>query len=658
MAVVLPSRQVKLFGTESENAEGRVLRAGALSAILDNGALRYIRLGDVEVMRAIAFLVRDENWGTFTPEISNLAVSEADGAFSVRYEARCLDANRSIRYQAEISCSPKGDLLFTARAKPDSNFLTNRTGFVVLHPLKGVAGRPVEVEHVDGRKVRSEFPAIINPVQPFFDIRALTHEVRPGLKVTCRMEGDSFEMEDHRNWTDASFKTYVRPLAKPWPYTLAAGQGFTQSVSLTFSGPLPAPAVQTGPRMIEVRVGNATSQRMPQIGLGVPPEEAAPALAVAPLIRAAQVRTLVCQFDGRRSDTAATAALCARLALQTGAGVVAEIILPAKAAPASELAPIASAIAAAGLKLAAVTVSPAPHLKAILPGSKGPDVPPYEALYAAARQAFPGVALGGGMYSYFTELNRNRPPAELLDFVTHTTSPIVHAADDVSVMETLEALPYVIQSTRSFIKGKPYRVGPSAIPARDNPYGAASADNPGNGRECLAKMDPRQRGLFGAAWTLGYIAAFANGGIEVVSIGAPTGPSGIIARKTDYPQPYFGTAQPPAVYPVYHVIKGMAAAAGAEIVDSRASDSGKVACVAFKTPGGIELWLANLSDTPQSVTFGGLGTRPMTALVLDEDSFVDVSVRPQYLAESGHSIAPGSTHLLGAYSVARLTVAQ
>ena len=28
-------------------------------------------------------------------------------------------------------------------------------------------------------------------------------------------------MEDQRNWTDASYKTYVRPLALPWPYTLA-----------------------------------------------------------------------------------------------------------------------------------------------------------------------------------------------------------------------------------------------------------------------------------------------------------------------------------------------------------------------------------------------------------------------------------------------------
>ena len=34
--------------------------------------VRYIKLGDVEVLRAIAFLVRDENWGTYAPAIANL----------------------------------------------------------------------------------------------------------------------------------------------------------------------------------------------------------------------------------------------------------------------------------------------------------------------------------------------------------------------------------------------------------------------------------------------------------------------------------------------------------------------------------------------------------------------------------------------------------
>ena len=38
------------------------------------------------------------------------------------------------------------------------------------------------------------------------------------------MEGDTWETEDHRNWTDASFKTYSRPLSLPYPYAIAKGE--------------------------------------------------------------------------------------------------------------------------------------------------------------------------------------------------------------------------------------------------------------------------------------------------------------------------------------------------------------------------------------------------------------------------------------------------
>ena len=79
------------------------------------------------------------------------------------------------------------------------------------------------------------------------------------------------------------------------------------------------------------------------------------------------------------------------------------------------------------------------------------------------------------MLSTFTELNRKRPKAELFDFITHTTCSIVHAADDRSVMETLQTLPAIIGSTRAIIGEKPYRIGPSAIAARANPEARASS---------------------------------------------------------------------------------------------------------------------------------------------------------------------------------------
>ena len=207
------SRAVKLCGTEEVDPPSRVLVAGPLSAELENGQLRYIRFDGVEVLRAIAYLVRDENWGTFTPALDKLKIDEHSGGFTVTYRATCQDAKRTLIYEARINGRTDGSLAFEVIAEPVTDVETNRTGFVVLHPVKGVAGFPLKVLHVDGREVTSKFPATVDPDCPFRNIRALSHEVTPGVWATCTMEGDTFEMEDHRNWSDASFKTYGQGVA-------------------------------------------------------------------------------------------------------------------------------------------------------------------------------------------------------------------------------------------------------------------------------------------------------------------------------------------------------------------------------------------------------------------------------------------------------------
>ncbi|QEX24369.1 hypothetical protein FRZ61_43100 [Hypericibacter adhaerens] len=655
MTNAAPSRAIILTGTEQPNVAGRSLKAGPLTAELENGGLRTIRFGGVEVLRTIAFLVRDENWGTFDPAIGDLKVSEAADGFTVTYKAVCSDAKRKIRYDARIAGKADGTLTFEAVATPETDFLTNRTGFVVLHPLKGVAGHTVKIEHVDGRKVTDKFPAIVDPVQPFKDIRALSHEAAPGLWATTRMEGDTFEMEDHRNWCDASYKTYVRPLALPWPYTLKKGESFTQSVSLSFSGPAPAAASAAAASGITVSLGQASGTKLPRIGLGLPAAEGAASLAAADLLKKAGAQLLIAEIDLREGHGRKELDTAKKLGETIGAAIVLEVVLPGQSDdPATELAPLAKALGESGLKPAAIAVSPAADLKAVLPGSKGPQVPPLETIYEAARKLFPGIALGGGMFSFFTELNRKRPPARLLDYVTHSSSPIVHAADDKSVMETLESLPYQIQSTRAFIAGKPYWVGPSAIGARNNPYGAASSPNPANQRVCLSQMDPRQRGLFGAAWNLGYIAAFAKGGIEVVSLGATTGSIGIVHRRTGAPQPFFDGQGQPAVFPVYHVIADLAAAAGEALVPTRSSDAGKVEALAAHGPGGTHLWVANLTAEKQMVTLADIPAGPAKLRMLDEASFVEAVTQPAWFATATQPLDLKAPLRLGAYAVARI----
>jgi hypothetical protein len=654
MTIPKPSRAIIQCGTEQPDVVGQTLTAGPLSVELDNGQLRYLKVDGVELLRAVAFLVRDENWGTYVPNLSDLEVEQRADGFSVSYRAVCSRGSQEIAYDATIEGRADGTLEFTGSATPKTDFLTARTGFVVLHPLKGVVGKEVEVEHVDGTAAKSKFPALVDPVQPFLHIRALTHAVMPGVKATVRFEGDTWEMEDHRNWTDASFKTYVRPLALPWPYTLKAGETLTQAVKVSLSGK-PSKAGAGAAKGVAIELGAATRASMPPVGLGMPAEEIDYAVMQLDLLKLASPRFLQCQFDPRARHGLKELYGYRVLCEQTGAQCILEIVVESLNDYAAEVGRLADMVGQAGLTLAAIAACPVGDLKSVLPGGPRPPAPALEALYAAARAAFPGVRLGGGMFSFFTELNRKHPPADSLDFVMNTTCPIVHAADDRSVMETLEALPYQVATTRSFMGNTAYRVGPSGIGCRDNPHGKTFTLNSNNERVCLARMDPRQRALFAAAWTLGYIATFARTDIESIAVGAPTGPLGIICRKTDYPQPFYDKLPGPAVYPAFHVVSGLTRGAGRKLVYAESTDAARVQCLAYRAKGGTTLWVANLTPQDQAVAVhGAKGT--VYGTTLDDQSFVRATTDPRGFQAAYSLVKDPSKLKLKAYAVAILSI--
>ena len=203
------------------------------------------------------------------------------------------------------------------------------------------------------------------------------------------------------------------------------------------------------------------------------------------------------------------------------------------------------------------------------------------------------------MFSFFTELNRKKPPLDLLDFVTFTTVAIFHAGDDRSAMEGLESLPYLAKTVRSFIEDKPYHAGPSAIGLRMNPYGEAPMPNPNNIRQAMNGMDPRQRGLFAAAWSVGFVARFGKGGASALTLGGGTGEFGIAYAKEDYPQPWFD--ENGGIYPVYHVVKGLADLRGMPLVDLQISTPDEIQAIGAKRDGSIELWIGNLTDRTKNV---------------------------------------------------------
>jgi hypothetical protein len=196
------------------------------------------------------------------------------------------------------------------------------------------------------------------------------------------------------------------------------------------------------------------------------------------------------------------------------------------------------------------------------------------------------------MFSYFTELNRKRPPVALLDFVTHATNPIVHAADDDSVMETLEAIPHITRSARAIIGTRPYHIGPSTIAMRQNPYGSRTMDNPHARRIPMVNDDPRQRGRFGAAWTAGYAAAIAPAGVAAWVPNAFTGPRGLLDPA--------GT-----LLPVGETVRTLARLAGGEVLEAGPLLTRKLAVLAVRSGPTTHVLLSNLTPAPLRIDRGG-----------------------------------------------------
>ena len=653
-----PSRAIMLFGTDEPAAETRLLRAGPLTAELDAGNLRYIRHGGREAIRAISYVVRDQLWGTFNPEIRDLAVEETGDRFTVTYAASCRGDGQRFDYRARITGNADGTLRFEGVGTPATDFLTNRTGFVVLHGVEGISGHPAEVSEVDGRVVETRFPEVIDPTQPIMNIRALTHEVAPGLKVTCTMLGDTFEMEDQRNWTDASYKTYVRPLGLPHPFVLKAGETIEQAVELRFEGTPPAATtaagVGDGTPEVSVTVG-AEAGRVPRIAMGLEWHSTDAAAARADQLAGLGPAYLSCYFDARHAGPEAMEGFRA-VAEAMGWQLALEAVVPELDNPGEALRSIADMASAADARFGSVAVSPAGDLDFVIPGTVFDDMSPYGALYAAAREAFPGSAIGGGNFMYFTELNRKPPPAEGMDFVTHPTCAIVHAADDRSVTETVETLPYIIRSVRSLFEGKPYCLGPVAIGTRTSPFGGPPAPNPHGTRVAMCRNDPRQRGLLGAAWHLGVAARAAEGAVTSLILGAPTGDHGLVHHPGDAPQPWFD--EHGGRFPAWHVMRGMYAASGRPRRGAEVSAPREVQALAFETEaGGTELWIANLMGEERRIRLDGLDGASMRVAILDEESFVAGAGDPDALDGVERSASSDRIELRP-YAVARCRTGQ
>jgi len=632
------SEAVKLCGTDKPGAPSRTFSAGPLSIVLEGSAIRYVRYQGHEAIRGIDYLLRDDSWRTPQAVLTPRAESGDPNGFKIELDGEVKQDDIHYRFRLAIDGSADGRLTVTADGEALSTFMTNRTGFVVLLPILGIACAPVTVTAKDGSTRQTVFPKLISAGQPIFDIRALRHQVAPGLFVTCRMEAalpyDAeaiFEMEDQRNWTDASYKTYVGSLLDPWPFPIRQGERIRQRVVVTFEGAAEAPAAAAGDGGA-VGLGDAVAGRLPAIGMGVMAvhrdalgDDNHPARQLRPQFFTAYAERDDPAFERIIADYAA-------LAAGYDCDVQLELVLPVGTSPKPEIDAAAAVCAAAGLEPVRVIALPKPYLRSVQPTGPWPEVVDLGHIYNKVREAFPKAGVLGGMLTDFTELNRKRPPPAPTDGMSCTTTPLVHAPDDTSVMETLEALPAVVASLQSIAGGKPLHLGPSSIALRHNPNGAATAPNPDRERIAMADEDPRQAGLFGAAWTVGYAAAIAGTeSVRTLALNHLCGPSGV-------------TAEDGSRYPVYHVMRWLCRAGGRDRLQMTVDLVG-VRGVAWSDDGERRFLLANCRPQPTTVQL----SQSARGRILDALSFEQAALASDWA--DGDAPTLGDRFTLDGYAV-------
>src|SRR5262245_3341686 len=162
-------RTILYYGKTEALPEPIKLQAGPLSMIFEPGLgfLRYIRIGDQEVLRGIYAAVRDRNWGTVLPKISGLKIESTGDSFRLSFDVVCKEREIDFFWKGLISGDSAGTIQFTFDGNSRSTFLRNRVGFCVLHPIRECAGKACVVNRVDGTEEQGKFPSSISPHQPF-----------------------------------------------------------------------------------------------------------------------------------------------------------------------------------------------------------------------------------------------------------------------------------------------------------------------------------------------------------------------------------------------------------------------------------------------------------------------------------------------------------
>lgn len=640
-------KRIKTAGTTLLQSEPIMLNAGPLTVQYLDGYLRYISFGKTELVRQIYAAVRDENWATVPGEISELAINRKSDSFEIRFQS--LHEEGSIRFcwDALISGTTKGKIVFRFDGEALSTFKRNRIGFCFLHPMDA-AGRKCIVAHTDGLQETSSFPELIAPHQPFLDIKSITWDAGSNIQCKAEFSGDVFEMEDQRNWTDASFKTYCTPLAFPFPVTVEKGAVIQQEIVVSAEAAAGlSSAGGTFPEnhaSIDINLSETSSVSLPKLGFCISDEilrfsdrERSLLQSVKPDHFRYDLNT--CNLPSEKSD--GSALFQKALKESEICNVPMEIALHLGDQPETELQEMVHILTSNIEKGKGSSLAKIPCFAVFKEGEKSTDKKWIQLAADRVKPVLPNAEIVTGTDAFFTELNRGRPDTKFADGIVYSLNPQVHAFDNNSIVETLAAQEVTVRTADSFGGGLPVHVGPVTFKMRWNPNATTKAP-PVPAGELPPQVDTRQMSLFGAGWTVGSIKYLSKGGASSVTYYEACGWKGLMEREGGPQLPDRFPSSPGSVFPVYHVFRWLTDFRDGKVLNLESSMPLVADGLAIQKGNKVLVLLANYSGKSRKCRLHGTGGKAFR-FELNRDNYDEASKQPETaFPGKGESCAVGN----------------
>lgn len=473
--------------------------AGPWCADLDGLDLRYLRLAGREVVRRVAFVVRDTSWGTLTPTVTDQQLDVDDDCFVVRSQARYDRDGSDLSATIVATGLTDGTLTYDVDARAQQDFTTNRIGLVLLHPVT-LAGLPVQLTTQAGL-VDREMPQTVapQPVGPrglegvFEPFSAMTITLADGVRLRHEFDGEIFELEDQRNWADGSFKTYAPPLSRGWPMRLGAAQSFRQRLTIRVEG-RPGHSPARVPRIDLPAVQDFRS--LPRIGFGVDVAAVGQPGHEVPVGALAAMRPAHLLVDVGPDGLLPEHQPITTVADRAGAKLEVSVVIPAGASLRGFRPP--------ATPVARFIVAPTGGEQ---PEGLGATDDLAGRLTSTLPQRLQATPVFAGTTGPFASLNRRWPSPDSFDGVAFPVSPQVHASDDDSLFENLDGLVDMVRTAAAVAADSRVAVTPvSLLPPTPDSTGLR-----------VYPHDPRESTLLGCSWTLGAISRLVAAAADSVT---------------------------------------------------------------------------------------------------------------------------------------------